>query len=301
MKKTTSIADTERLHPRSEDLDEVSLREVIFRLHQEDRVALEAVGRILPSVTEAAEAAAAALRQGGRLIYVGAGTSGRLAVLDAAECPPTFGTSPNQVVALLAGGAEAFVRAVEGAEDDAVAGEKAMWAVDPGERDLVVGITASGSTPFVLGALRAARAARARTVLLACAHPAAPAAVDVLIVPQTGAELIAGSTRLKAGTATKLVLNALSTAAMVALGKVYRGRMVDMVPTNRKLQARAVRMVQDLLECDESHAAALLEKAQGSPKLAIAMHWTGLSREDAQKALETRSLRELSKARPPKP
>jgi N-acetylmuramic acid 6-phosphate etherase len=296
LKKPSDLADTERLNPRGEDLDLASIREVVFMLHQEDRQAVEAVGRVLPSISQAAMAATEALANGGRLLYVGAGTSGRLAVLDAAECPPTFGTPPEQVQAILAGGDEAFLKAVEGAEDDFDSGASAMASRSPGSSDFVVGITASGTTPFVLGALEAAKKAGAKTAVISCVVLSSEApAVDICVVPQTGAELIAGSTRLKAGTATKLILNAISTTSMVALGKVYRGRMVDLKPTNRKLRARAQRMVCELLEVDENKASALLERADGNPKLALAMHWTGLSKLAAQEALKTQTLRELAK------
>lgn len=275
------------------------MREVVYRLHQEDQVAADAVGRVLPSVVLAAQAAHEALSGGGRLIYVGAGTSGRLGMLDAAECPPTFGTDPDQVVAVLAGGPDALVKAVEGAEDDAADGAAQIAALRAGERDLVVGISASATTPFVLGALKAARKAKAKTVLVCC-NPAAKdrQAADLLVAPQTGPELIAGSTRLKAGTATKLVLNALSTAAMVALGKVYRGRMVDMRPTNQKLRARALRMVVELTELPEAKAASLLEEAAWSPKLALAMHFTGAGAKTARQKLAKQGLRGLERRRP---
>ncbi|MFZ5471609.1 MAG: N-acetylmuramic acid 6-phosphate etherase [Myxococcota bacterium] len=287
---------TEALHPQGEDLDLASIREVVFRLHQEDLAAVEAVGRVLPSVSEAAQAAADALRTGGRLIYVGAGTSGRLGVLDAAECPPTFGTQPEQVVALIAGGEKALVRAVEGAEDDERAGVWAVKELRVGKADLVVGISASSATAYVLGALAEGRRRGAKTALVCCNREAAEEVdVDIRVLPQTGAELIAGSTRLKAGTATKLVLNAISTAAMVALGKVYRGRMIDLVASNKKLAARAQRMVAELAGVTEAKAKALIDHAGGRPRLALAMHWTGLDAASAQKVLKKRTLRELER------
>lgn len=263
-------------------------------------MAVEAVGRVLPSVALAAQAAHDALAGGGRLIYVGAGTSGRLGALDAAECPPTFGTDPDRVVAVIAGGPEALQHAVEGAEDDAPAGAAAITALQVDERDLVVGISASAGAPFVLGALKAARARKANTVLVCC-NPSAPdaKAAALLVAPQTGPELVAGSTRLKAGTATKLVLNAISTAAMVALGKVYRGRMVDLKPTNQKLRERAERMVAELTGVSEKAARELLDRADGSPRLALAMHFTGLSAAAARTRLEKHGLRGLEKRRRP--
>lgn len=297
MRRRPIPSPTEALHPRSEDLDLATPREVVFRLHQEDKVAVEAVGRVLPSITEAAQAAAQALREGGRLIYVGAGTSGRLGLLDAAECPPTFGTDPGQVIALVAGGEAAATRAVEGAEDDEAAGARAVRELRAGPKDLVCGISASSATPYVLGALGAARAAGARTALVCCNPEAVGGALaDILILPQTGPELVAGSTRLKAGTATKLVLNAISTAAMVSLGKVFRGRMVDVLPTNRKLKLRARRMVAELTGLREAAAGALLDRAGGRPRVALAMHFTGLGREAAERRLGGTTLRALERS-----
>lgn len=274
------------------------MREIVFRLHQEDLFAVEAVGRVLPSVALVAQAAHDALAAGGRLIYVGAGTSGRLGALDAAECPPTFGTDPSQVLALIAGGPDALVHAVEGAEDDGTAGARELKALAVSSKDLVVGITASSTTPFVLGAFKAARSAKAKTALVTSNPTDLDARIaDYLIAPQTGAELVAGSTRLKAGTATKLVLNAISTSAMVALGKVYRGRMVDLRPTNAKLRARAEQIVADLAEIPPSRAKKLLNEAGGNPKLALAMHLTGLDSTAAKEQVAKVGLRQLEKRR----
>jgi N-acetylmuramic acid 6-phosphate etherase len=276
------------------DLDLCSPLEVIERLHEADVTAVEAVGRVLPALARAAEVVAGALREGGRLHYVGAGTSGRLAALDAAELPPTFGTSPSLVVAVVAGGPRALQRAVEGAEDDRRAGARAMRTLRVGPRDVVCGITASGTTPFVRSALAAARERGARTLLVSC-NPGAwtPEVSELAILPDTGPELIAGSTRLKAGTATKLVLNALSTAAMVAQGKVYRGRMVDVQVTNAKLRARALRMVEDLAGTGPTEARRLLARAKGSVRLALALHLTGLPPAKARLLLGQRGLRGL--------
>ena len=236
-------------------------------------MAVRAVGLALPAITRLAEAAYLALQSGGRLVYVGAGTSGRLALLDAAECPPTFGSDPAQVQAVLAGGPGALVKAVEGAEDEAEAGAKAIRALRVTRDDLVIGITASGRTPFVMGALEAARKARARTGLVT-SNPKAQAAksVDLVVAVETGPELVQGSTRLKAGTATKLVLNAVSTAAFVALGHVYRGRMIALRPTNEKLKERARQIVEDLLNVTPARAKKLLVAADGSPKKVLAAH-----------------------------
>jgi N-acetylmuramic acid 6-phosphate etherase len=240
-----------------------------------------------------ARAVSEALRAGGRLLYVGAGTSGRLGVLDASECPPTFGTSPKQVQAVIAGGRRAMTHAVEGAEDDAGAGAASVIGLRVEPRDVVCGISASARTPFVLGALEEARRRGARTVLVCCNRPAPRVEVDHVLLAETGPELVAGSTRLKAGTATKLILNALTTAAFVSLGKVYRGRMVDVRPTNEKLRTRAARMVAELTDLAPATAARLLEQAGGEVKVALAMHFTGLSAKEAKRRLKDTALRDL--------
>ncbi|KFE64704.1 N-acetylmuramic acid 6-phosphate etherase [Hyalangium minutum] len=288
-----ALPPTERLHPRADELDLLSVEALVRRMHQEDLAAVRAVRSALPSVAEAARAVADALRAGGRLLYVGAGTSGRLGVLDASECPPTFGSPPSQVQAVIAGGHRALTRAVEGAEDDPAAGAQSVRRFRAGPKDVVCGISASASTPYVLGALAEARRRGARTVLVCCNPPGPRLQVDILILAVTGPELVAGSTRLKAGTATKLILNALTTAAFVSLGKVYRGRMVDVRPANAKLQARAVRMVAELTELPLARARRLLSTAGGSVKTALAMHFTGLGREEAQARLQRDSLRTL--------
>lgn len=291
---------TERLHPRADDLDLLSIEAVVHRLHQEDLAAVRAVRTALPSVGQAARAVADALRAGGRLLYVGAGTSGRLGVLDASECPPTFGTDPSEVQAVIAGGRQALTRAVEGAEDDKAAGAAAVRRFRASPRDVVCGISASATTPYVLGALAEARRRGARTVLVCCNPPGPRTRVDILILAPTGAELVAGSTRLKAGTATKLILNAITTAAFVSLGKVYRGRMVDVRPANEKLRARAVRMVAELTELPLAKARRLLGEAGGSVKMALAMHFTGMGREEAQERLQSASLRSLARKKKPR-
>lgn len=234
-----------------------------------------------------------ALRAGGRLLYVGAGTSGRLGVLDASECPPTFGASPLQVQAVIAGGRRAMTHAVEGAEDDVEAGAAAVRGLRVGPRDVVCGISASARTPFVLGALDEARRQGARTALVCCNPPGPRVRVDDVLLAETGPELVSGSTRLKAGTATKLILNALTTAAFVALGKVYRGRMVDVLPTNAKLRERAARMVAELTDLTPAAAQQLLEQAGGEVKVALAMHFTGLPAKEAKRRLKDATLRDL--------
>ncbi|CAM3675270.1 N-acetylmuramic acid 6-phosphate etherase [Corallococcus soli] len=252
----------------------------------------------LPALSAAARTVAEALRVGGRLLYVGAGTSGRLGVLDASECPPTFGVPATCVQAAIAGGRQALTHAVEGAEDDVGAGARAVRAFRATARDVVCGITASASTPYVRGALDEARRLGAHTVLVCCNPPGKAMRADTVVLARTGPEVVAGSTRLKAGTATKLVLNALTTAAFVSLGKVYRGRMVDVRPTNAKLKARAARMVAELTDVSPVKARALLAAAGDSVKLALAMHFTGLPPAQARRRLEDGGLRALA---PPVP
>ena len=267
-------------------------------LHAEDLRAVRAVGRVLPEIARAADLAAGALGAGGRLIYVGAGTSGRLGALDAAECPPTFGTRPSRVVAAIAGGARALRTAVEGAEDDRQGGAARVRRLRVGPKDLVCGISAGARTPFVLGALEEARRLGARTALVCSTdRPPRRAPADLVIAVPTGPELIAGSTRLKAGTATKLVLNAISTAAMVRLGKVYRGRMTSLRPTNEKLRRRALRTVAELASLSPGRSRKLLEAAGGNVALALAMAFTGRTSREAAALLRSRGLRDLGRLR----
>jgi N-acetylmuramic acid 6-phosphate etherase len=240
-------------------------------MHREDLRAARAVGRALPALAKACDMATASLRSGGRLIYAGAGTSGRLAALDAVECPPTFGASGSRALAVLAGGRSALWRAVEGAEDDGTAGARALRRLRPNRRDTVVGVTASGDTPFVLGALRAARRRGAATVVLCSAAPPAVCSLaDVVVRLETGPELVQGSTRLKAGTAAKLALNMLSTRAFSASGHVWMGRMVELRPSSDKLRERATRIVADLTGLPRSRARFFVESG-GSVKLALVM------------------------------
>ena len=254
---------TEAINERTRDLDLRPALEQARLMNEEDQRVPAAVATVLPQIAQAVVRIAQALGRGGRLLYAGAGTSGRLAMLDAAECPPTFGTAPDQVLAVLAGGAAALTGAVEGAEDDEAAGGREIDARAVGPNDAVVGIAASGTTPFVLGAVRRARARGALTIAVACAPASAlESACELAIVPLVGPEVIAGSTRLKAGTAQKLVLNMLSTLAMVQLGKVYGNLMVDLRPTNAKLRRRAVRIIATAAGVAEPDAAAALAAAQ---------------------------------------
>lgn len=239
------------------------------RFAAEDARAAAAVRGAGAAIGRAIELARDALDGGGRLILAGAGTSGRLAIVEAAECRPTFST--DRVVALIAGGPPALLEAVEGAEDDRDAGRAAVLALEPGPRDLVLGIAASGRTPWVLALLEAGREAGARTGLVACAAPPADLRVDVTVLLETGPEALSGSTRMKAGTATKCALNAITTGAMALLGKVMDDLMVDVQPTNAKLRARARRIVAALVPCDDARAEALLQAANHEPKTAVVL------------------------------
>ena len=274
---------TEAVHPAARALDGMAATALVRLMAREEHTVARAAERAAPAVARLAEAVAAALGAGGRLIYVGAGSSGRLGVLDAAECPPTFGVAPGLVVGVIAGGARALRRAVEGAEDDVAAAARDVRALRVGARDVVCGIAASGATPYTLAALAAARARGAVTALVSCA--AAPAAARAglahVIELAVGPEVLAGSTRLKAGSVTKLVLNTVTTTAMVLAGRCYGPRMVDLVASNRKLRARALAMVRGETGLGQAAATALLRRAGGRVKLALAMQRGGLSRREA--------------------
>jgi N-acetylmuramic acid 6-phosphate etherase len=278
---------TERRNPRTADLDLASPEAIVELLAAEDARVPAAVYAERAAIAEAIRRVEAAFRAGGRLVYAGAGTSGRLGVLDAAECPPTFGVPPTMVQGVIAGGREAMFVAQEGAEDRPDGGAAAMDELAVGADDVVLGIAASGTTPFVHGALARARARGATTMLLCCTPPpdAVRALADVAIVPVTGPEALTGSTRLKAGTATKLVLNMISTGAMVRLGKAYGNLMVDLRATNEKLADRSERIVMEVCGVARDAARALLAAAGGSVKTAIVMGLRGWSRAEAEAAL----------------
>ena len=278
---------TEARNPRTADLDMLSTLELTEVMNQEDRRVPEAVGRVLPQIAAAIDAVAAAFGQGGRLIYVGAGTSGRLGVLDAAECPPTFGTDPSQVLGLIAGGEEALLRAVEHAEDSREMGREDLEDVDLAPADVVVGIAASGRTPYVIGALDYANQVGATTVALSC-NPDAEVSkhADIAIEVDNGPEILTGSTRLKAGTSQKLVLNMISTGAMVKTGKVFGNLMVDVQPTNDKLVDRAARIVMEATGCDRATAEAALKEAGDSAKTAIVAVLNNINAVEARQALK---------------
>lgn len=277
---------TEQANPRSAQLDRLSAIELVDLFNQEDQRTLEAIAEAREALAAAIDATAASLAQGGRLFYVGAGTSGRLGVLDAAECPPTFCTPPELVQGIIAGGAGALVKSSEGLEDIAEDGAAAIADRNLQPQDVVVGITAGGTTPYVQGAIAAARQRGATTVFVACV-PAnqVPTEADIDIRLLVGPELLAGSTRLKAGTVTKMALNILSTGAMVRLGKVYGNRMVDVAVTNTKLRDRALRMLCDLTDLDRAAAADLLDRSHQQVKLALMMHLGGLEAEAAAQRL----------------
>jgi N-acetylmuramic acid 6-phosphate etherase len=269
--ETFSLPATERINPSTENLDLLPTIEMLTRINDEDATVAGVVRRQLPQIAKAVDAIAAGLQCGGRLIYIGAGTSGRLGVLDAAECLPTFSMSPDKIFGIIAGGQGALIRAVEGAEDDADAGIAAMDQVEVGPDDVVVGISASGGAPFVRAAMIRAKKRGAATVGVANVENAPLSHdVDIAIEAATGPEVITGSTRLKAGTAQKLVLNMLSTGAMVHIGKTYGNRMVDVQATNAKLVQRARRLIQEIGGVpDDTTADRLLSEAGGSVKLAI--------------------------------
>ncbi len=273
---------TEQGNPASERIDALGTEEILRIINREDRKVADAVAAEIPNITRAVEAVVAVLRAGGRLFYAGAGTSGRLGVLDAAECPPTFNVPPDMVQGIIAGGERALTRASEASEDDPGAGASGLAARGFTSKDILVGIAASGRTPYVLGAVRFARREGARTVGICCTPGSElAAAVDIPITLLTGPEIVAGSTRLKAGTATKLVLNMLSTASMIRLGYVYGNLMVNVQPRSAKLRDRAERIVGKAAGVPRERAAELLDEAGGEVKTAILMGRLGVGREEA--------------------
>jgi len=279
--------ETERRNPRTASIDLASPLEIVDLINAEDRRVPDAVASQRQQIARAIELAEATFRAGGRLFYIGAGTSGRLGVLDASEIPPTFGADPAMVQGIIAGGLPALTRAQEGAEDVVQNGARAMDEHGVGRNDFVVGIAASGTTPYVRAGLERAAALGARTAIVACSPPPADlvATVDVTILPIVGAEVVTGSTRMKAGTATKLVLNTITTGAMIRLGKTYGNLMVDLRATNNKLVDRSRRIVMEVCGVSKDEATSLLEAAGKRVKLAIVMHKKGISGEEAEKLL----------------
>ena len=277
---------TEKRNPASKHLDRMTALEIARLMNREDCKVATAVGRELSAIARAVDAIVSGMRRGGRLIYVGAGSSGRMAVLDAAECPPTFGISPKRIVALIAGGRRAVTGAVEGAEDSVRNGERDLRAKKLTPDDVVVGIAASGTTPYVLGALQFARKQGAATVAIT-ANRRMPAArlAEIVIAPEVGPEVLTGSTRLKAGTSQKMVLNMLSTASMARLGHVYENLMIDAEMTNEKLAQRAVRIVQEASGKSVSAAKHALRAAGHDPRMALAMLKLGVDAREAKRKL----------------
>ena len=278
---------TESRNEHSEAIDTLSPLEIVRLMNAEDARVVAAVGEAADAVATAMEWAADRFRRGGRLVYVGAGTSGRLGVLDASECPPTFGTPHEMVVGLIAGGPTALTRAVEGAEDDPAQGAADLGALNVTPLDLVVGIATSGRTPYVIGAVREAKRRGAATVGIACNAPSPLGReADLEIALLVGPEVIAGSTRLKAGTATKLVLNTITTGAMVRIGKTLGNRMVDLRPSNEKLRVRSRRMLRDLTGLDDALAAATLDLCGGRLKPALVVALAGVEPAEAEALLD---------------
>ncbi|NOH81251.1 N-acetylmuramic acid 6-phosphate etherase [Vibrio sp. RE86] len=277
---------SEGRNPETMDIDLLPSLEIVQRINQQDQQVPLAVEKVLPEIAKAVDKITEAFKSGGRLIYMGAGTSGRLGVLDASECPPTFGVSDQMVIGLIAGGPEAILKAKEGAEDSPELGEADLKSIEFTDNDVVVGIAASGRTPYVIGALEYANELGATTVSLSC-NPDSPIAAiaDIAISPVVGPEALTGSTRLKSGTAQKLVLNMLTTASMIRLGKSYQNLMVDVKATNKKLVARAARIVMQATECDKDLATTTLEQTDYDVKLAILMILTDLDVNTAREQL----------------
>ena len=296
---------TERRNPRTASIDLASPLEIVDLIQAEDRTVPDAVATQRDAIAHTIELVEHAFRAGGRLFYVGAGTSGRLGVLDASECPPTFGTDPEMVQGIIAGGLDALVRSQEGAEDVAADGAAAIDARNAGPNDVVIGIAASGTTPYVRGALERAKKLGARTVIVACSPPPASVVehVDVAILPFTGPEVVTGSTRLKAGTATKLVLNTITTGAMIRLGKTYGNLMVDLRAMSQKLVDRGERIMIEVCDVNRDEARALIAAAGGSVKTAIVMQQLGLTKADAEQKLGEAGgvIRRLVRRSPPPP
>jgi N-acetylmuramic acid 6-phosphate etherase len=294
---------TERRNPRTVDIDLSSPEEIVDLINAEDRGVADAVAKERASIAQAIVAVERAFRTGHRLLYLGAGTSGRLGVLDASECPPTFGTDPSMVVGIIAGGDRALRSPIEGAEDSPEGGAEAVREQGVVAGDVVIGLAASGTTPFVRGALAEAKARGATTGLIACSPPpdAMRAVAEILILPIVGPEVLTGSTRMKAGTAQKLVLNTITTGAMIRLGKSYGNLMVDLRATNAKLMDRAQRIVMETTGEPRDEVARLLERAGGVVKLAIVMHALGVDRPEAERRLQDAGgvIRRVTGAAPP--
>jgi N-acetylmuramic acid 6-phosphate etherase len=295
--------ETERRNPRTASIDLASPLEIVDLINAEDHIVPDAVATQREPIARAIEIAEATFRAGGRLFYVGAGTSGRLGVLDASECPPTFGTDPEMVQGIIAGGLPALTRSQEGAEDVVGNGARIIDEFGVTEKDFVIGIAASGTTPYVRAALERAADIGAKTGIVACSPPPSEvlARVNVAMLPIVGPEVVTGSTRMKAGTATKLVLNMITTGAMIRLGKTYGNLMVDLRATNNKLIDRSQRIVMEVTGVSRADARILLDRADKSVKTAIVMHKKGVSREEAERLLNQNGnvIRRITKDPPP--
>ena len=285
--QTLSTLITEQRNPNSMHVDSLSALEIVQLMNKEDKQVPLAIEKCLPQIAQAVECIVAAFQQGGRLVYIGAGTSGRLGVLDASECPPTFGVSPEMVKGIIAGGERALRHPIEGAEDSKTHAVVDLQTIQFSSKDVLVGIAASGRTPYVIGALEYAKSLGSVTVSIASNPNSAMAnIVDIAIDTVVGSEVLTGSSRLKSGTAQKLVLNMLTTASMILMGKCYQNLMVDVQASNEKLKARAIRIVMQATDCDKALAEETLKQAEQNAKLAIMMILSGLDRAQAEALLE---------------
>lgn len=285
--QTLSTLITEQRNPNSMHVDSLSALEIVQLMNEEDKQVPLAIEKCLPQIAQAVERIVAAFQQGGRLVYIGAGTSGRLGVLDASECPPTFGVSPEMVKGIIAGGERALRHPIEGAEDSKAQAVIDLQTIQFSSKDVLVGIAASGRTPYVIGALEYAKSLGSVTVSIASNPNSAMAnIVDIAIDTVVGPEVLTGSSRLKSGTAQKLVLNMLTTASMILMGKCYQNLMVDVQASNEKLKARAIRIVMQATDCDKALAEETLKQADQNAKLAIMMILSGLDRAQAETLLE---------------
>ena len=285
--QTLSTLITEQRNPNSMNVDSLSALEIVQLMNEEDKQVPLAIEKCLPQIAQAVECIVAAFQQGGRLVYIGAGTSGRLGVLDASECPPTFGVSPEMVKGIIAGGERALRHPIEGAEDSKTQAVVDLQTIQFSSKDVLVGIAASGRTPYVIGALEYAKSLGSVTVSIASNPNSAMAnIVDIAIDTVVGPEVLTGSSRLKSGTAQKLVLNMLTTASMILMGKCYQNLMVDVQASNEKLKARAIRIVMQATDCDKALAEETLKQADQNAKLAIMMILSGLDRAQAEALLE---------------
>ena len=285
--QTLSTLITEQRNPNSMNVDSLSALEIVQLMNDEDKQVPLAIEKCLPQIAQAVECIVAAFQQGGRLVYIGAGTSGRLGVLDASECPPTFGVSPEMVKGIIAGGERALRHPIEGAEDSKAQSVIDLQTIQFSSKDVLVGIAASGRTPYVIGALEYAKSLGSVTVSIASNPNSAMAnIVDIAIDTVVGPEVLTGSSRLKSGTAQKLVLNMLTTASMILMGKCYQNLMVDVQASNEKLKARAIRIVMQATDCDKALAEETLKQADQNAKLAIMMILSGLDRAQAEALLE---------------